>query len=73
MKGKPGSFAVGNQQYIEEVKGNMGYKAIGRKVVDNDDSFILRETQHVYTSNADISENKLCYDNSLNWQEVVAT
>ena len=50
----------------------MGYRAIGRKVVETNDSFILKETLQPFASNADHSKNLLCYDNSFNWQEAVA-
>jgi hypothetical protein len=35
-----GSVAVGDKIYVEKLKDQMGYKAIGRKVVENGNSFI---------------------------------
>jgi hypothetical protein len=39
---------VGDKVYVEKVKDQMGDKAIGRKVVENQDSFTLREPQISY-------------------------
>jgi hypothetical protein len=39
------SIAVGDKDYVEKVKDQMGYKAIGRKVVENGDSFNYVEEQ----------------------------
>ncbi len=43
----------------------MGYKAIGRKVVEKGDSFVLREPQVSYQS---ISERVRSEDNTIYWQ-----
>ncbi len=59
------SIAVGDKSYVEEVKGQMGYKAIGRKVVESEDSFVLRELQVSYQSN---SERVRSEDNTSYWQ-----
>jgi hypothetical protein len=46
----------------------MGYKAIGRKVVENGDSFVLREPQISYQSIADTAEKLQPEDNTIYWQ-----
>lgn len=48
-----GNIAVGDKVYVEKVKDQMGYKAIGHKVVENGDSFVLRERQVSYQSISD--------------------
>ena len=48
-----GSIAVGDRVYVKKVKAQMEYKAIGRKVVENGDSFDLREPQISYQSISD--------------------
>lgn len=47
------SVAVGSKIYTEKVKDQMGYKAIGRKVVKNRDSFVIKETQQPYQNISD--------------------
>ena len=42
------SIAVGDKIYVEKVKDQMGCKAFGRKVIENADSFVLKETRHPY-------------------------
>jgi putative transposase len=37
------SIAVGSKAYIEKMKKALGYKAKGRKIIDADDTFELRE------------------------------
>ena len=53
-----GSIAVGDKVYVEKVKDQMGYKAIGRKVVQNGDSFVLRESQISYRSISDRGKDR---------------
>jgi putative transposase len=63
-----GSIAVGDKIYVEKVKDQMGYKAIGRKVVGNGDSFVLREPQVAYQSISDKSVRLQPEDNTIYWQ-----
>ena len=44
---------MGDKVYVKKVKDQMGYKAIGRKVVENGDSFVLREPQTSYQNISD--------------------
>jgi len=46
----------------------MGYEAIGRKVVENGDSFVLREPQISYQSRSDRAEQLQPEDNTIYWQ-----
>lgn len=62
------SIAVGDKLYVEKVKDQMRYKAIGRKIIENRDSFTLREPQVSYQS---ISDKAICVqpeDNTIYWQ-----
>ena len=62
------SIAVGDKIYVEKVKDQMGYKAIGRKVIENTDSFVLKETQHPYQSFSDKAIRVQPEDNTLYWR-----
>ena len=62
------SIAVGNKLYVEKVKGHMGYKAIGRKIIENRDSFVLKETQRQYRSIAERPSGLPQHDNKFYWQ-----
>ena len=63
-----GSIAVGGKVYVEKVKDQMGYTAIGRKVVENGDSFLLREPQISYQSISDKAVGLQPEDNTIYWQ-----
>lgn len=62
------SIAVGNKGYVEKVKDSMGYKAIGRKIIENRDSFVLKETQHPYHSISERVRHLPQHDNTFLWQ-----
>ena len=62
------SIAVGDKVYVEKMKDQMGYKAIGRKVVENGDSFILREAQISYQSISDRTIRVQPEENTIYWQ-----
>ena len=63
-----GSIAVGDKVYVEKVKDQMGYKAIGLKVVKNGDSFALREPRIPYQSISDKAARVQPEDNTIFWQ-----
>ena len=63
-----GSIAVGDKVYVEKLKDKMGYKAIGRKVVGNGDSFVLRERQISYQSISVTDARSQPEDNTFYWQ-----
>jgi putative transposase len=63
-----GSIAVGDRVYVEKVKDQMGYKAIGRKVIENGASFVLREPQISYQSISDRAVRLQPEDNTIYWQ-----
>jgi hypothetical protein len=62
------SIAVGDKVYVEKVKDQMGYKAIGRKVVENGDSFELKEPQASYRSISGRAVWLQLEDNTIYWQ-----
>jgi len=62
------SIAVGDKVYVEKVKDQMGYKAIVRKVIENGDSFVLREPQTSYQSISDRAIRLQPEDNTIYWQ-----
>ena len=62
------SIAVGNRTYVEKAKDTMGYKAMGRKLIENGDSFVLRETQSSYESILNAEDVRLSEDNTFRWQ-----
>jgi len=62
------SIAVGNKVYVEKVKDQMGYKAIGRKIIENRDSFVLREPQVSYQSVSGRAIGMQPDDNTIYWQ-----
>ena len=64
------SIAVGDKVYVEKVKDQMGYKAIGRRVIENGDSFLLREPQVSYQSISDRAARLQPEDNTFYWQNV---
>ena len=53
---------------MEKVKDQMGYKAIGRKVVENGDLFVLRDSQVSYRSISDRAVRLQPEDNTIYWQ-----
>ena len=63
-----GSIAVGDKAYVEKLKDQMGYKAIGRKVAENGDSFVLREPQVSYQSISVTDARSQPEDNTFYWQ-----
>ena len=62
------SIAVGDKGYVAKVKEQIGYKAIGRRVVQNGDSFVLRESQVSYQSISDRAARLQPEDNKIYWQ-----
>jgi hypothetical protein len=59
---------VGDKVYVEKVKDQMGYKAIGRKVVENGDILVLREPQVSYRSISGRAVRLQPEDNAIYWQ-----
>ena len=51
------SIAVGSKSFIETIKAKLGTLAKGRKILENDGGFHLREEMGTYIANSD-SKNK---------------
>lgn len=62
------SIAVGDKVWVEKVKDQMGYKAIGRKVVENSDSYVLKEAQQPYRNISDRGIRVQPDNNTFYWQ-----
>ncbi len=64
----PQSIAVGSKSFIETIKEKLGILAKGRKILENDGEFQLREDMGVYTANSDMEngdiegQNAYCLD-----------
>ena len=54
------SIAVGSKTFIEKMKGALGYRANGRKIVGADDTFELREVVAPF-ANADNLDSENTY------------
>ncbi len=62
------SIAVGSKFFVEEVKDKLGFKAIGRKVVNTGDVYELKESEAPYSSGFDGKMSTLRPKNSLEWR-----
>jgi len=45
---------VGSKTFIEEMKDALGFRAAGRKILCDDDTFELRETITLYAKDSDL-------------------
>jgi len=61
------SVAFGSQSFVEKIKNEMGYKAIGRKIEKSQESLALRETILPYKSINDPEISELRPDNYFYW------
>jgi len=44
------SIAVGSQNFIKEIKGEFGFLAKGRKIIEKEEAFLLREEKESYNA-----------------------
>ena len=57
------SIAVGSKAFIEKIKEALGYRAIGRRIFGDEESFVLREGQTPYGEPNDLyPENTFLWD-----------
>ena len=65
------SIAVGSKTFIEKMKGALGYRARGRKIICADDTFELREVITPF-GNADNlgSENTYLWNQPIDWLRI---
>jgi hypothetical protein len=61
------SIAVGSKGFIETIKEKLGILAKGRKVLENDGGFHLREKMGTYITNADSDNDNIRSMNTYYW------
>jgi len=61
------SIAVGGKRFIEEMKEKLGFKSKGRKLVEEDENYTLREPQAPYNTVFDPKMWALRQKNRYNW------
>ena len=65
------SIAVGNRQFVEDTKVKLGLKAQGRKVLEKNDKFVLKEPYAPYNVHLDTEKDLLRSENMYYWDENV--
>lgn len=63
------SVAVGNLSFIEDIKGKLGERGIGRRIVDRGESCELRECQFSYNKHSDPESPLLRFENTIFWDD----
>ena len=61
------SIAVGNKAFVEQVKQQLGFKAMGRQIVEQDDGCHLREEMTPYTTFFGAEKGVIGPDNTYFW------
>ena len=61
------SIAVGSERFIEATREKLGYLANGRKIVEKDDTFSLREQHISYSTDFDPQNSLLRFNNAYYW------
>jgi hypothetical protein len=61
------SIAVGSKIFIENVKEKLGISKKGRKVVENNDNFIIKEPDDSYRADSTPQMNLLRRENMYLW------
>ncbi len=61
------SIAVGSERFIEATRKKLGYPARGRKIVEKDDMFSLREPHVSYNTDFDLQNRLLSVENAYCW------
>ena len=60
-------LTAGRKFFVEKVKNDLGFKAIGRKVVSTGDVYELKESKASYSSDFDGKMSTLRPENSIQW------
>ena len=63
------AIAVGNLNFVEKVKSELGFKAAGREVIEGGGTNVLREQSEPYGSNFDGKNEALSLENTRFWNE----
>ena len=61
------SVAVGTQEFVENIKQKLGFKAKGRKVVETEEVYQLREPQVSYPANFGLENDDIGAENTYFW------
>lgn len=61
------SIAVGSKGFIETIKEKLGKLAKGRKILENDGGFHLKENMGTYNTNSDIKKVNTVLKNTSYW------
>ncbi len=62
------SIAVGNELFVRETKEKLGIKAIGREVIETNESYELREPEIPYNANFSLGNGGLREENTFYWE-----
>jgi hypothetical protein len=63
------SIAVGSKAFIEETQNRLGFRAKGRKIIGEAESYMLREPAVAYGVNFDHENDTLRLKNTYFWNE----
>lgn len=61
------SIAIGSEGFIHKINVSLGLKSKHRKIVEQDDKFIIQETQSFYTSLFNGKTSKISINNMIKW------
>lgn len=64
------SVAVGSESFVRTMKTKLGHRAKGRKVIGEDDSFSLRESQFPYKGNFEDKNAAIRSENEYFWKDI---
>ena len=62
------SIAVGDKDFVIETKAKLGAKAIGRREIESDEGYELKEQQNPYTPVFALEKSILSMKNDYIWQ-----
>lgn len=63
------SVAVGSKKFVEKIKENLGLRAKGRKILENDEGFQLREKVRTYNANSTAKNGNIGGRNTYIWDD----
>jgi hypothetical protein len=61
------SIAVGSERFIKAIREKLGYLANGRKIIEKDDTFSLREPHISFNTDFDHQNSLLSFENAYYW------
>jgi putative transposase len=63
------SVAVGSERFIEATREKLGYLVNGRKIIEKDDTFSLREPHIFYNTDFALQNSLLSFGNAYYWND----